>query len=430
MKKTNKILTLAYAIAALCSCSDKSIDDTIVAPLPAPSGNVIQFDTEVKSRGTLFTEEFLNGDFGVYGYHYAFANNWNTAKVQATPNTFFQQQVKWTTSGSEKPTEGYYGYTYSSFTNGPVDNNDDNSDSGDKDEVRNGHVKWNSSYRYSFFAYHPYTGLALSDESSEGTPYITYELPDSPEDMIDIMTGSVIDTDVASSTTVAFHMHHRLSAIDLVARNFYEYKEARTDDNGETVYDKYNITINVTSAKVVLSNIRHSSTSIFMDGTSDPKPIYDEGETNKTKENERVISKTYNILNSGETAISLYDTNGKMEYLSKGDRTLLMIPQSIYSSDAPRYVKVVPTVTYTKSYVDGNGATLWYLNENDEKVTTPHTFTYTPGSDSSVKEISLDRELQEGRRYYIQLTFTAAAISINILTADEWNDRDINYEFE
>ena len=54
-------------------------------------------------------------------------------------------------------------------------------------------------------------------------------------------------------------------------------------------------------------------------------------------------------------------------------------------------------------------------------------------------DINFSKELIEGRRYYIELTFTSDAVSVNIVAADEWNfiDKDgdgksdnIDYEFE
>ena len=48
------------------------------------------------------------------------------------------------------------------------------------------------------------------------------------------------------------------------------------------------------------------------------------------------------------------------------------------------------------------------------------------------KKISFDRDLLEGRRYYIQFTFTANAVSVNIVAADEWNELedDIYHDFD
>jgi hypothetical protein len=45
--------------------------------------------------------------------------------------------------------------------------------------------------------------------------------------------------------------------------------------------------------------------------------------------------------------------------------------------------------------------------------------------------MTFDKKLQEGRRYFIEFTFTSDAVSINVVAADEWDDKtDIRYEFE
>ena len=38
--------------------------------------------------------------------------------------------------------------------------------------------------------------------------------------------------------------------------------------------------------------------------------------------------------------------------------------------------------------------------------------------------------LKEGSRYYLQMTFTSSAVSISIITSDEWDDIPVYYEFE
>ena len=51
------------------------------------------------------------------------------------------------------------------------------------------------------------------------------------------------------------------------------------------------------------------------------------------------------------------------------------------------------------------------------------------------KEFSIDKEtdfnqaLVEGTRYYIVLNFTSEAVSINIITAEAWDDKTVDYEF-
>ena len=41
-----------------------------------------------------------------------------------------------------------------------------------------------------------------------------------------------------------------------------------------------------------------------------------------------------------------------------------------------------------------------------------------------------NQSLKEGSRYYLQMTFTSSAVSISIITSDEWDDIKVDYEFD
>ena len=45
-------------------------------------------------------------------------------------------------------------------------------------------------------------------------------------------------------------------------------------------------------------------------------------------------------------------------------------------------------------------------------------------------ETPFKQPLKEGSRYYLQMTFTSSAVSISIITSDEWDDIKVEYEFE
>jgi hypothetical protein len=63
------------------------------------------------------------------------------------------------------------------------------------------------------------------------------------------------------------------------------------------------------------------------------------------------------------------------------------------------------------------------LNQEGGHIETPPTFTYSTAFD-------FDRGLLEGRRYFIQINFTSDAVSVNIIAADEWNEKpQVNHEF-
>ena len=63
------------------------------------------------------------------------------------------------------------------------------------------------------------------------------------------------------------------------------------------------------------------------------------------------------------------------------------------------------------------------LNQEGGHIGTPPTFRYNTAFD-------FDRGLLEGRRYFIQINFTSDAVSVNIIAADEWNEKtQVNHEF-
>ena len=86
---------------------------------------------------------------------------------------------------------------------------------------------------------------------------------------------------------------------------------------------------------------------------------------------------------------------------------MIFIPQE--STD----LEVTTTVKYKKRRPNGE-----FITENGSDV-----FTQTI-------ETPFKQPLKEGSRYYLQMTFTSSAVSISIITSDEWDDISVDYEFE
>ena len=121
-------------------------------------------------------------------------------------------------------------------------------------------------------------------------------------------------------------------------------------------------------------------------------------------------------------------TNSKGENAS----SMILIPQTALVSGKL-------DITYRKKYkidesLADDVADNWvYLHDGDNV----NDFDFTPTD----LDINFDKQLIEGRRYFIELTFTSDAVSVNVVAADEWNadrngdgkvdDKDnIYYEFE
>ncbi len=383
--KIHNIVLATLAAVALVGCNN-DVDrpsewGDINIPLD-PSKHYIHFDADVSTRGALIEGTILQDDFKVFGYQYP--GLWEAESVLASPNVFDNnpQLVEYQ--------NGVFSY---------------------------GTPKVWTGNHYSFFGYYPanHSNIKYFDNNAvqQGTPYITYTLPDSndPTELIDVMTASYIDTGVASSASVPMQFHHRLSAIDVGARNYYEYDH----DNNSSTPDKQ-VTIEITQLILNLSNIVNTSAKIYLDHTI--PSVY--------PENQARASKVYAMVNgSTPWAIPTFDVvpNTKEDrairlvttQTGENASSVILIPQTQLVTGAIQLV-------YKKKYKDDNGNWV-YLHEG----TNTEDFEFSPTD----LNINFNKELIEGRRYFIELTFTSDAVSVNIIAADEWDDKDdIRHEFE
>lgn len=388
MKIYNKFLAVLFAIA-LVGCSNKDIapDTDIDIPLD-PNQRYIQFDADVSTRGALIEGNLLLDDFSVLGYQYP--GTWESEAVLAAPNVF-----------DKTPEKVYY-------------RNDGTFDYLDETEEK---LKIWTGNRYSFFGYYPseHANIKLFDDGTvkQGSPYITYTLPDDndPTNLIDVMTASYIDTSVASSASVSMQFRHRLSAIDVGARNYYEYDH----DNDKTTAAKL-VTIEITKLIVNLTNVVNTSAKIYLDHTI--PSVY--------PENQAKASKVYAMVNINTPwANPTFD----VEPNTKEDRAIRLVTtqtgenaSSIILIPQTEFLHGALELVYKKKYQDDNGNWI-YLHEG----TNTEDFDFEPTD----LGINFSKQLIEGRRYYIELTFTSDAVSVNIVAADEWDDKDdIHHEFE
>ena len=373
---------LAFMLVAVFVGCNNDIDTPmgeLDIPLD-PSKQFIHFDANVSSRGALVEGNVLLDDFFVLGYQYR--GDWNAEKVFATPNVF----------DATPETVKYDGEIYS-YEN----------------------IKTWTGNKYSFFGYYPTNSnfITLFDNGNvkQGDPYIIYNLPISsdPRDLIDVMTASHIDTGVASSASVDMQFHHRLAAVDVGARNYYEYD----DDQNAATPDKL-VTIEIVNLEVNLTNINSTSGKIYLDHTIPTELNY---ASPKASISYKMVDKdaawalyTFDVIpNTAEDrAIRLISTQS-----GENASSLLLLPQKELLHGALK-------LTYKKKYQDGG---VWkYIHEGDNE----EDFEFNPDL-----PINFDKALTEGRRYFIELTFTSDAVSVNIIAADEWNTLDdISHEFE
>lgn len=350
-----------------CACNDNTIDPSGDEQIVVPTKPYIYLDAAVSTRASLVEGTTLGKNFGVYGFTYAFNNDWETYKVTAKPNVFDKVPQPVTHSS------GSYKYT-------PV-------------------KEWDGG-KYTFFAYYPQS-LQVSGANDEGTPYLTYA-PDFNDagTHLDVMTAMFEDTSLSSSPYVYFDFYHRLSAVDVVAMNFYEHNYQGDDDT--MVSEK--IVIELVGLSLEFENVQYSSAKIYMDRRipSERTPIEDDSNP---------YYEIYTENPGGGYALAIeYNTDSTLKPVTaQQNSSMIFIPQE--NTD----LTVTTNISYRKRRPNGAG----YLTDTDGN----NVFTVT-------KTTPFNQPLKEGSRYYIQMSFTSSAVSISIITSDEWDDIEVDYEFE
>lgn len=390
MKIFNRLLTL-FILSTIVGCNDSDIpqyDTPIDIPLD-PSKYYIHFDADVNTRGALVDGTILLANFSVVGYQ--FSGTWSAEKAMASPNVF--------DTPSEPQLVTYDG---SVFNYTPIQ-------------------PWTGN-QYSFFGYYPasHNKIKFFDNgiAKSGEPYITYTLVSRTSSVghIDIMTAANTDTGVASSSTVGLEFHHRLAAIDVGARNYYMH----TLDDGTEVP----VTIEITALEIVLNNLVNESVKIFLDHRT-PSEYTATDPTNRRASYPMVSAQPADHVRSSVDIEPNTESDRGMRFITtdNGDNAsaMLVIPQN-------EDLEVGGTLKYKKRYTDIDG--------------TQHYIPNPTGGDTFEKNdlyMVFNKKLQEGRRYFIEFTFTSDAISINVVAADEWTDLDkdgdgiednIDYDFE
>ena len=348
-----------------CACNDSTIDPSGDEQIVVPTKPYIYLDAAVSTRGTLVEGTTLPDNFGVYGFTYAFNNDWDTYKVTAKPNVFATAPQHVT-------------YSNGSYKYNPI-------------------KEWDGG-KYTFFAFYP-SDLNVSDGNVEGTPYLTY----SPNfnnvgNHIDVMTAMFEDTSLSSSPYVYFDFYHRLSAVDVVAMNFYEHNYQGDDDT--MVSEK--IVIELVGLSLAFENVQYKTAKIYMDKRIPSERTLADAGTNPS----------YSIYTEGSGyALAIdYNTDSTLKPVTSFlGKSMIFIPQE--NND----LTVTTNISYRKRRPNGE----YLIDETDNN----NVFTVT-------KTTPFNQPLKEGSRYFLQMSFTSSAVSISIITSDEWDDIEVDYEFE
>ena len=382
MRKFSYIFILFATL--FCGCNDNTIDSGD-EQIVVPTKPYIYLDAAVNTRASLVEGTALNRDFGVYGFTYNFNNKWSTHRVTAKPNVFdnVPQLVR---------------YNNGSYQYSPT-------------------KRWEGG-KYTFFAYYP-PSLTVTGSEIEGTPYITYapDFNDTAEHR-DIMTAMFEDTSLSSSPYVYFDFYHRLSAVDVVAMNFYEHSYKDPDAENTVKIEK--ITIDIVDLALQFEGVQYQEAKIYLDRSITSVRTQADAGTNPY----------YQIISSdsGSGIYIEYNEDATLRPITaQNNSSMIFIPQENDN------LKVTTTVSYKKRRPNGENIPVTTKVEKegetveeivkDENGNIVYVFTQTI-------ETPFNQPLKEGSRYYLQMTFTSSAVSISIITSDEWDDIKVDYEFE
>lgn len=412
MKRFSNILAVVFVLAALVGC-ENSVDTPAPNPGLDPNAKYILFDVGIEeSRGVALNsadhEDFKQ--FSIYGYTYITGTRWNAWKTIAKPNVFDEVPEKVVKAGS------YFSYVEDGGNLKTWDEGDG---------------------RYSFFAVYPEKakGEVLGSiaypvtASSEGVPYVTYTRPNDATKMVDLMTGAHIDpTYSENGSYVSFDMEHRLAAVDVVALNHYEF-----DHDSDPITPEKHVTIRIKSLDVKFNNLLYTSADIYLDKVGIKvtptvrRPEY-------KPENSAVAAVTYTVLADSEADYDVLPNNEDKDHRNISadrEKTMFFIPQEMDSTTDGTLEKTDIKATVTgifEKWYDANGdGTLdtQIMEEYDED----GNLKDTDGKFSINNQIKFSRHLEESYRYNVRLTFTSAAVSITVLTAEKWVDVPIYHEF-
>lgn len=457
MKRFFNILAVVSLLSSLTACEQTVCVDGQEPEgeeITLPAGNYITFHADVNTRAGLQTGNYITESFGIYGYQYDFAHDWSGQRAIAKPNVFWNLK-----DGNKVPLKLTY-------RNGMYNYIADDAPSG---KTETGQVNW-SNNRYAFWAYYPYEWdntnyISIKDMDSEGMPFIEYTVDrgsasngsityGDTDNMYDIMTGGKSQVTAASSgNTVTFTMSHRLSAVDVSISNAYQHDYI--DDSGTNVSESVDIII--TDLKLTFENLKYDKAKFYLEQNKNipalntvltAAPKKNEGDPTPDPDKMKAY---YNLIGSnaniGESVEIEPTTDKKTNITSNADATMTFIPQETTDLKVTAEIKYYMVGVDSEKHIghvrvdsDGN-----HIDINGNKTDDETKYVYdgikdltdlpsnggVKGDDviTVTKTTDFKQALVEATRYYIVLNFTSEAVSINIITAEAWDDKVVEYEF-
>lgn len=419
------IIFAFIAVSALlfASCEQESQPTYPNGELPIFNG-YMQFSTEVSTRSDLATN-MRGRDFGVLGYSYSYTTNWGTAMSLATPDTFYNQQVKCNSGG-----------TCSYDIDNALDGN----------QLK----PWDATKWYTFFAYSPYNGnndekgITLSASTATSTPYLTYEykwLADAVNGvdidvarnnlMFDLMTAEA--TDVDGSSNVTFNFKHRLFAIEVLANNYNESEfvmEQKVDEDGSPVVDK------------------DGNPVMVVKRDENNKPVLVKGADGNAVKDESKVIKGMTLTIKGLTHTSMTiplsmrsEEMKNIKYYPSGEDAVYPLQNKNVMFDIQNKEVVVPA--FNDPQPDGRGEGVatsisklgcaegdGYLMFIPQNESLDFTVNWTDAPNNFEKTISTNMNFEAGKLYQIIINFVGDGITIALIEAGAWDYKSVTHTFE
>lgn len=235
------------------------------APMPEQYDRYIFFSQKVETKAGLIESAGGVDEFGVVGFMYDDALEWNGVSATAEPNVFYDENgVVVDVETVACDTDGYGTYS-------PLQG-------------------WSNTKKYAFFAYYPHDALSLVNLDGEvytaGVPAIKYTLDsdDIYASMTDVMTAEAKTNLKTSDNSVQLEFSHRLSSLGVKVKN---------SSSGDIVLNSVSLNI---------SGIKYQSIVIPLDGSKVTKTAF--ASASATEMALAEVAETSLAANGGESELA------------------------------------------------------------------------------------------------------------------------------
>ena len=389
-------LISALSLAALSSCSqDNVIEDAEEQGTVIPSEGYIYFDSKLPQTRALVPSGPLKHSFNVLGYRYP--SSWTAVKPQAkqTLRVSYTDNNGTEILASDKTKDNLVGVFGIEHTEGK-DYTDE--EPGVQTVSYSGGLHsytpmqgWKKKLFYSFFAWYPTSLVANGGNSNhEGSPYITYTLPDDQASMADVLTACEIDYSMSKGKSVTLQMNHRLSALDIRANSVITAQALLDNQYTEFagVQTTSPVTVNITGITLTLNDIYTQATIPLEHTAANGNIVTGSVPADQTY--------TYSNFSEGKGDVAYNVTSSVV----RDSEMLILIPQS-------QPIQASISVAYSLSCEDK---------------------TKTGFSASKNFEIS---DLESGVFHYLELSFTKSGLFVKAEKAVTWEVQpDVEHTFE